>query len=79
MKQPYRVLDAKRIGNEACSVRNKLSRLVIGQDEAIEQIVNIYEMHVIGLAAPGGPSETFCFWVLLALAKHGPLKPWQRR
>jgi len=61
MKRPYRVLDAKQTGNEAGSLSDKLSRLVIGQDEAIEQIVNIYQMHVTGLAAPGKPVGSFLF------------------
>jgi ATP-dependent Clp protease ATP-binding subunit ClpA len=61
MKQLYRVLDAKQIGNEARSLRDKLSRLVIGQNEAIDQIVNIYQMHVTGLAAPGRPVGNFLF------------------
>jgi ATP-dependent Clp protease ATP-binding subunit ClpB len=59
MKQPYRVLDAKQIGDEASSLRDKLSRLVIGQSEAIEQIVDVYQMHVTGLAAPGRPGGNF--------------------
>jgi ATP-dependent Clp protease ATP-binding subunit ClpB len=61
MKKPHRVLDAKQTGNEACSLRDKLSRLVIGQGEAIEQIVNTYQMHVTGLAAPGRPVGNFLF------------------
>src|SRR3954451_19837758 len=59
MKQPYRVLDAKQSGDEASSLRDKLSRLVIGQSEAIEQIVDVYQMHVTGLAAPGRPVGNF--------------------
>ena len=61
MKQPNRVLDAKRTGNEACSLRDKLSDMVIGQEEAIEQIVSIYQMHLTGLAAPGRPVGNFLF------------------
>jgi ATP-dependent Clp protease ATP-binding subunit ClpA len=79
MKQPYRVLDAKQTGNEASSLRDKLSRLVIGQNEAIEQIVDVYQMHVTGLAAPGRPVGNFLLLGPLALEKHGPLKLWQRR
>src|SRR3954451_1846153 len=59
MKQPYRVLDAKQTGDEASSLRDKLSRLVIGQSEAIEQLVDVYQMHVTGLAAPGRPVGNF--------------------
>src|SRR3954463_866016 len=59
MKQQYRVLDAKQSGDEASSLRDNLSRLVIGQSEAIEQIVDVYQMHVTGLAAPGRPVGNF--------------------
>ncbi|MBV8809458.1 MAG: ATP-dependent Clp protease ATP-binding subunit [Acidobacteriaceae bacterium] len=61
MKQPCRVLNAKQTGHEASSLREKLSRLVIGQDEAIEQIVDIYQAHLTGLAAPGRPVGNFLF------------------
>jgi ATP-dependent Clp protease ATP-binding subunit ClpA len=33
----------------------------VGQEEAIEQIVNIYQMHVSGLSAPGRPIGNFLF------------------
>jgi ATP-dependent Clp protease ATP-binding subunit ClpB len=61
MRQLHRVLDPTQTGSEAQSLRNKLSRLVIGQDEAVEQIVNMYQMHVAGLAAPGRPVGNFLF------------------
>jgi ATP-dependent Clp protease ATP-binding subunit ClpA len=38
-----------------------LLKLVIGQDEAVEQIVNIYQMHMTGLSAPGRPVGNFLF------------------
>ena len=61
MRQLHRVLDPTQTGNDACALRDKLSRRVIGQTEAIEQIVNIYQMHVTGLAAPGRPVGNFLF------------------
>jgi ATP-dependent Clp protease ATP-binding subunit ClpA len=38
-----------------------LLKLVVGQDEAIEQIVNIYQMNITGLSAPGRPVGNFLF------------------
>jgi ATP-dependent Clp protease ATP-binding subunit ClpA len=38
-----------------------LSSWIVGQDEAIEQIVNIYQMHLTCLAAPGRPIGSFLF------------------
>ena len=37
------------------SLEGNLRRLIIGQDEAIQQIVNIYQMHLTGMTAPGRP------------------------
>jgi ATP-dependent Clp protease ATP-binding subunit ClpA len=38
-----------------------LRRLIIGQDEAIRQIVDIYQMHLTGMSAPGRPIGNFLF------------------
>ena len=54
-------LDPAKTGREALSLENNLRRLIIGQDEAIEQIVNIYQMHLTGLSAPGRPIGNFLF------------------
>ncbi|HML15829.1 MAG TPA: AAA family ATPase [Bryobacteraceae bacterium] len=35
--------------------------MIIGQDEAIEQIVNIYQMNLTGMNAPGRPIGNFLF------------------
>jgi ATP-dependent Clp protease ATP-binding subunit ClpA len=35
--------------------------MIIGQDEAIEQIVNIYQMHLTGMSAPNRPIGNFLF------------------
>jgi ATP-dependent Clp protease ATP-binding subunit ClpA len=35
--------------------------MIIGQDEAIQQIVNIYQMHLTGLNPPGRPIGNFLF------------------
>jgi ATP-dependent Clp protease ATP-binding subunit ClpB len=56
-----KVLDPARAGRNAERLENTLLKLVVGQDEAVEQIVNIYQMHMTGLNAPGRPVGNFLF------------------
>ena len=56
-----RVLDPTRTGRYSESLEDTLLKLVVGQDEAVEQIVNIYQMHMTGLSAPGRPVGNFLF------------------
>jgi len=55
------VLDPTRTGRDAESLEKTLLNLVVGQAEAVEQIVNIYQMFVTGLSAPGRPVGNFLF------------------
>jgi len=61
MSRLRKVLDPSRTGKDAESLEKTLLKLVVGQDEAVEQIVNIYQMHVTGLCAPGRPVGNFLF------------------
>jgi len=61
MSRLRKVLDPSRTGKDAESLERTLLKLVIGQDEAVEQIVNIYQMHTTGLSAPGRPVGNFLF------------------
>ncbi len=54
-------LDPTRTGREARALEDNLRRLVVGQNEAIEQIVNIYQMHLTGMSPPGRPIGNFLF------------------
>jgi ATP-dependent Clp protease ATP-binding subunit ClpA len=54
-------LDPTKTGIAAGSLETSLEKLIIGQDEAIRQIVNIYQMYVTGLTAPGRPVGNFLF------------------
>src|SRR5436305_4917558 len=56
-----KVLDPTRTGKDAESLEKTLLKLVVGQDEAIQQIVNIYQMHLTGMSAPGRPVGNFLF------------------
>ncbi len=54
-------LDATRTGREAKSFGAGLRALIVGQDEAIAQIVNVYQMFLTGMQAPGRPVGSFLF------------------
>lgn len=58
---PGAVLDPNRTGREAHALERSLRRMIVGQDEAIAQIVNIYQMHLTGLSAPHRPVGNFLF------------------
>src|SRR5688572_1929323 len=55
------VLDPCQTGREARALDETLHQLIVGQDEAIEQIVNIYQMNLTGMCAPGRPVGNFLF------------------
>jgi len=54
-------LDPSRTGRDATELESSLRRMIVGQDEAIEQIVNIYQMHLTGMNPPGRPIGNFLF------------------
>ena len=54
-------LDPSRTGRDAEALEASLRRLIIGQDEAIQQIVNIYQMNLTGMTPPGRPIGNFLF------------------
>ena len=54
-------LDPSKTGREAETLESSLKKLIVGQDEAIQQIVNIYQMHLTGMSAPGRPVGNFLF------------------
>ena len=61
MKQMGVMLDPMRTGSDAKSLEAELRALVVGQDEAIEQIVNVYQTYLSGLISPGRPIGNFLF------------------
>lgn len=61
MSHLRKVLDPTRTGKNAEALEGTLLKLIVGQEEAIEQIVNIYQMHFTGLSAPGRPIGNFLF------------------
>src|SRR6266404_934580 len=56
-----KVLDPTLTGRDAEELEAGLRRKIVGQDEAIEQIVNIYQTFLAGMTSPGRPIGNFLF------------------
>jgi ATP-dependent Clp protease ATP-binding subunit ClpB len=56
-----RKLDPTRTGQDAEKLFTDLHKRIVGQDEAIDQIVNIYQMFMAGMNGPGRPIGNFLF------------------
>ncbi len=54
-------LDPTKTGRDAESLESNLKKYIVGQNEAIDQIVNIYQMHLTGMTAPARPIGNFLF------------------
>jgi ATP-dependent Clp protease ATP-binding subunit ClpA len=54
-------LDPARCGGEADKLNASLHKRIIGQDEAIDQIVNIYQTFLAGMNSPDRPIGNFLF------------------
>jgi ATP-dependent Clp protease ATP-binding subunit ClpB len=55
------LLDPTKTGRPAQDLESKLRRLVVGQEEAIREIVRTYQTHVAGLSPAGRPIGNFLF------------------
>ena len=55
------LLDATVTGTKAKDLETKLHRLVIGQEEAIHEIVRTYQTYISGLSPDGRPIGNFLF------------------
>jgi len=54
-------LDATQTGYEAERLEADLRKRVIGQDEGVQQIINIYQTFLSGMSSPGRPIGNFLF------------------
>ena len=54
-------LDPTRIGPKAVALKESLSRMIVGQEEAVREIVNIYQMHLTGLNPSDRPIGNLLF------------------
>jgi ATP-dependent Clp protease ATP-binding subunit ClpA len=54
-------LDPGQCGSEADKLNANLHKRIVGQDDAIDQIVNIYQTFLAGMSSPGRPIGNFLF------------------
>jgi len=54
-------LDPTRRSKGAADFEKSLRRNIVGQDQAIEKVVEVYQMFMTGLSAPGRPVGNFLF------------------
>ena len=54
-------LDPRKPGRLTEALETKLRRLVVGQDEAIQKILDLYQMYVTGMTSPGRPIGNLLF------------------
>jgi len=54
-------LDPSRTGREALELETNLCKRIVGQQEAIREIVSIYQMYLSGMTAPGRPIGNLLF------------------
>ena len=61
MERINKQLDPSQTGFEAEKLYTDLHKRIVGQDEAIDHIVNIYQMYLAGMVSPGRPVGNFLF------------------
>jgi ATP-dependent Clp protease ATP-binding subunit ClpB len=61
MAKAMHMLDSRKMGAAAQSLRDELRAAVIGQDEAIDEIVNLYQAWSAGMIAGNRPAGKFLF------------------
>ncbi|MGD0301618.1 MAG: AAA family ATPase [Bryobacteraceae bacterium] len=54
-------LDPTKTGREALDLETNLRKRIVGQQEAIREIVSIYQMYLSGMTAPGRPIGNLLF------------------
>jgi ATP-dependent Clp protease ATP-binding subunit ClpA len=56
-----RILDPTQTGNEAETLESDLHKKIIGQDQAIQQIIDVYQTYLSGMSSPGRPVSNLLF------------------
>src|ERR1017187_6420411 len=61
MVRMNRKLDPTQTGHEAVKLHTDLLNRIVGQDEAVDQIVGIYQTYLSGMSSPGRPIGNLLF------------------
>src|SRR5438552_7671730 len=61
MVRLHKLLDPMQTGQEAGKLDSNLRKRIVGQDDAIQQIVDVYQTYLAGMSNPGRPIGNFLF------------------
>jgi ATP-dependent Clp protease ATP-binding subunit ClpA len=61
MGRLHKLLDPMRTGPEAGKLDSNLRKRIVGQDDAVQQIVDVYQTYLAGMSSPGRPIGNFLF------------------
>ena len=61
MGRLHKLLDPMQTGPEAARLDSNVRKRIVGQDDAIQQIVDVYQTHLAGMSSPGRPIGNFLF------------------
>ena len=61
MGRLHKQLDPMQTGPEAGKLNSNLCKRIVGQDDAIQQIVDVYQTYLAGMSSPGRPIGSFLF------------------
>jgi ATP-dependent Clp protease ATP-binding subunit ClpB len=61
MGRLHKLLDPMRTGPEAGKLDSNLHKLIVGQDDAVQQIADVYQTYLAGMSSPGRPIGNFLF------------------
>ena len=53
MVRLHKLLDPMQTGQEAGKLDSNLRKRIVGQDDAIQQIVDVYQTHLAEMSSPG--------------------------
>jgi len=56
-----RILDPTKTGSEAETLEMDLRKRIVGQDQAIQQIIDVYQTYLAGMSSPGRPISNLLF------------------
>jgi ATP-dependent Clp protease ATP-binding subunit ClpB len=57
----HQALDTTRTGCDAEKLESDLRKRIVGQDQAIEQIIHVYQTHLVGMSGIGRPIGNLLF------------------
>src|ERR1035438_8887823 len=56
-----RILDPTQTGNDAETLESDLRKRIVGQDHAIQRIIDVYQTYLAGMSSPGRPISNLLF------------------